>query len=113
MCHEVKLDKDFTCSFKDDGNSSANYWPIGSAVQAVLSNYSTLLSCEAEGSERIEKSFHKRKQVSISEMNESESTDEVTKALKLSGKSTSCEGSVKERSMNLFTGCVPTVIQAT
>jgi len=35
-------------------------------------------------------------------MNESESTDEVTKSLKLPGKSTLCKGSVKQRSRHLI-----------
>jgi hypothetical protein len=54
-----------------------------------------------------------RKQVGVKEMNESESTDEVTKSRKSSGKSTLCNESVNKRSRDLFTGCVPTVMQAT
>jgi hypothetical protein len=46
-----------------------------------------------------------REQVSIKEMNESESTDEVTKSLKLSGKSTLSEGSVKSTADT----CLPAV----
>jgi hypothetical protein len=63
--------------------------------------------------ERLKKSFRKGKQVSIREMNESKSTDEVTKSHKLQAKALLCEGSVTSTAGNLFTGCVPAVIEAT
>jgi hypothetical protein len=65
--------KRFACSFKDDGNSSANYGPIGCAVQVGQSNHPMLLMLKDKGGERLGKSFWEKKQVGIREVNENES----------------------------------------